>query len=189
MLKKVLFLGAIIVIVVFLSGCTDNSIQISNESTNLTNITTKTYSNADAGVTFNYPENWTLFNITGKNGIVGIGDPNSVDKNNNTNTIVIIQKTALPTGQTLESTYDATYKDTTQDPSYQLVSKRNLTIDGQTAIENIHKINVNGVQKVEKDVWIEKNGTIYVIICSALTNDFNRQQSYFNVIINSFKIQ
>lgn len=180
-MKKILFLLTLIVVVVFLSGCTDNS----NQSTNSNNTTTTTYSNVAAGITFKYPANWNLFNVTGQKGIVGIGDPNSVDKNNNTSTFVIIQKTAMPAGQTLKDAYDVTYANS----GYEIIATRNLTIDGQNAIENIRKMVVNDVQIVERDVWLERNGTIYVITSVAPETDFNRQQTYFNIIIDSFKVQ
>ncbi|MEN4017586.1 MAG: PsbP-related protein [Methanobacterium sp.] len=186
MKKYALFVIAILALVVFASGCTVTQNQTSTQPT----VPTKTYSGS--GVSFSYPENWQeLTQISSPNAVVAFGDPNSVDQSTgNVNTLVVVQKAALPAGSTLKQIYDSTYQQfAAQDSSFKTISDTTATVDGTTAYVNTHTINVDGVQKQEKAVWLEKNGNIYVILCGALPDAFEGQQANFNAIINTFKVQ
>lgn len=187
MKKYAILVIAILALVVFASGCTTTN-QTSNQTSQPT-VPTKTY--AANGVSFNYPESWEeLKSISTPNAIVAYGDPKSVDASTgNVNTLVIIQKVALPSGMTLKQVYDQTYAQyAASDPSFQQISDSTTTVDGTTAYVNVHKVNVSGVQKQEKAVWLEKNGNIYVILCGALPDVFNAQQANFDAIIKTFKV-
>ena len=186
MKKYALLIIAILALVVFASGCTSSNNQTSTQPT----VPTKAYSGN--GISFSYPENWTqLGQISSPNALVAFGDPKSVDNSSgNVNTLVVVQKVALPSGSTLKQVYDSTYAQfAAQDPSFKTISDTTTTVDGTTAYVNIHTVDVNGVQKQEKAVWLEKNGNVYVIQCGALPPVFDSQQANFNMIINSFKIQ
>jgi hypothetical protein len=175
MRKYAIFVMAILALVVLASGCTSQGNNTYNSS----------------GISFNYSSNWQeLPNIKTPNAIVAVGDPNSVNSStNNVNTLVIIQKVAMPQGTTLKQTYDDIYAQYAKDSSYRAISEKTVTVNGLTAYENIHRINVSGVQKEEKAVWFGKNGNIYVILCGALPSDFDSQRANFDMVINSFKIQ
>lgn len=123
--------------------------------------------------------------------MVAFGDPNSVDKSTeNVNTLVVVQKVAMPSGATLKQAYDSTYQQfAQQNPSFKTVSESTRTVDGTTAYVNVHTVDVSGVQKQEEAVWLEKNGSIYVILCGALPSEFQGQQANFDAIINTFKVQ
>ncbi len=172
-MKKIGIIGiiSVLVLIVAMSGCTSSNSYSGN------------------GVSFNYPSEWKELNVSPPN-LVGVGDPNSVDnQTKNVNTVVAIQKTAIPAGQTLKQVYDTTYQEFAQtDSSFKTVSDTTMTVDGTTAYVNTHLINVDGVQKQEQAVWLLKNGYAYVILCGALPSQFSSQQANFNMIINSFKV-
>ena len=184
-MKKYAFVIAILALVIFASGCTTNQNQTSNQFT----VPTKTYS--ANGIFFNYPDSWLITNTSMLNAVVSFGDPSSVDNSTrDVNTLVIIQKVAMQPGMTLKQAFDLNFaKMATQNPNFQQIADTNTTVDGTTAYVDIHKIDVNGVQKEEKAVWIGKNDKIYVILCGALPNEFDSQQANFDAIINSFHVQ
>ena len=118
-----------------------------------------------------------------------VADPDSLASNGKDYyTLAAIQTVALPSNITLKEAYDATYSNFENDSSYVIVSQRVLTINGTPAYENIHKIDVNGVTKKERATWLEKNGTIYIILCGTLPKDFDSQQTNFDLITYSFKV-
>lgn len=176
MKKHILIILFILALIVAISGCTSQ--KQNNYSSN--------------GISFNYPNNWKeIPNVQTSFAIVAVGDPDSVDQaTKKVNTVVIVQKIPLPSGTTLKQTYDSNYaRLAAQDPSYTVISQTTRTVDGTTAYINIHTVNVDGVQKQEEAVWLEKNGNIYVILCGTLPPVFDSQQANFDMIINSFKIQ
>lgn len=191
-MKKYLPIVAIIALVVFAAGCVDSGTnnQTSNDTsvdTSVPNIPSTTY--AKNNISFKYPESWTnKITSSTPNTVTAVGDPDSQESDGNINTLAIIQKTDLPSGQTLKQTYDATYNNYANESSFQEVSERTLNINGLTAYENIHKVDVSGVQKQERATWFEKDGTIYVVLCGALPSDFESQQTNFDLITFSFKV-
>jgi hypothetical protein len=173
-MKYALVVIIILALVVFASGCTDS---------------TKTYSGN--GISFNYSGSWQqLQQVSSPNAIVAFGDNKTADQSTgNVNTLVVVQKVAMPAGATLKQVYDSTYQQfAQQDSSFKTISDTTTTVDGTTAYVNTHTVNVDGVQKQEKAAWLEKNGNIYVILYGALPSAFNNQQANFDTIINTFKV-
>ena len=188
-MKKYLPIFAIIALVVFVAGCVDSGTTNDTTSVDTTvpDVPSKTY--AKNGISFKYPQSWSnQLEIQTPNVITGVGDPDSKDSSGNINTLAVIQSTPVPSGQTLKETYDATYASYENDSSFQLVSETTFTLDGTTAYENIHKIDVSGTVKQERATWLEKNGTIYVILCGALPSEFDSQQTNFDLITFSFQV-
>ena len=175
MKKYAVLLMAVLAVVVFSSGCI-------NQGNNTYNFN---------GISFNYSSSWQeISNIKTQDAIAGVGDPDSADNpTNNVNTLVIVQKVPVPSNSTLKQFYDDTYAKSAQDSTFQIISDKTIKVNGLTGYENVHKIMVNGALKEERVIWFEKNGNIYVILCGALIGDFNGQQSNFNIVINSFKVQ
>lgn len=186
-MKKYIFVIALLAIVIAASGCTDTGNQTANQTKS--NVPTKTYQNDQ--LSFEYPETWVEVNASSTPSVVvAVGDPKSADSNGNINTLTAIQKAPLPSGSTLKDTFDATYQNFAQtETTYKMVSEGSITVNGISGYENIHTIDVKGVTKKERAVWLEKNGTIYVILCGALPANFDTANADFNVIINSFKIK
>ncbi len=177
MKKYAIFVTMILALVIFTSGCTDTQ-----------NQNTKTYS--ANGISFNYPDSWVPASTSVSNAVVSFGDPKSVNASTgNVNTLLIVQKVAMPSNMTLKQAFDSNFaKVAAQNPSYQLIDNTTTTVDGTTAYINTHKINANGVQKEEKAVWIEKNGNIYVILMGTIPDAFNNQQANFDAVIKSFHV-
>ncbi|MBI5679973.1 MAG: hypothetical protein HZC47_03640 [Methanobacterium sp.] len=177
MKKYAFFVIAILALVIFASGCTTGGNNTSTYSGN--------------GVSFNYPGGWQQLQTSSQSTLVSVGDPKSIDNaTGSINTLAAIQKAALPSGTTLKQVYDNTYAQfVAQDSTFKTISDTTTTVDGATAYVNIHTVDVKGVQKKEKAVWFEKNGSAYVILCGSLPADFDSQQANFDTIINSFKVQ
>jgi len=174
--QYVILLLVILCSVVFASGCI---------SENKNNNTPKTYSQNN--VSFNYLGSWEIANTTSPNAVVAVADPNSV-QNGTPTTFVLIQKPAVSKSTNIATLYATNYASFFNN-TYQLVSEGNVTINGVNALENIYKTNTTGIQKDYQAEWLSENGTAYVILCVANTNDFKNQQSNFNLILNSFKAQ
>ncbi len=162
--------------VVLASGCvTDNQ-----------NNKTKTY--AQNNITFTYPGSWDIANTTSPNAVVAVADPTTV-QTGTPSTLVVIQKSPVAKGSNFKNVYDTNYASFFNNTGYQQVSEGNITINGVNAFENIYKTNQTGVQKQYRAVWFNLNGNIYVILCSAVATDFEKEQTNFNMIVNSFKAQ
>ena len=171
--------------VISTSGCVSQG----NQTGNQTSAHAKTY--AQNGITFNYANTWQEVQNQAPDTIAAVGDPKTADsQTGNVKTSVAIQKLNNTSGFTLRQLYDGNYASyAAQNPSYQRISDANLTLSGTTAYENIYKADSNGVQNQERAVWMEKNNTVYVILCVSLPKDFNKEQENFDLIINSFQIQ
>ncbi|HMK53802.1 MAG TPA: PsbP-related protein [Methanobacteriaceae archaeon] len=176
-MKKYLLLLFIILAVLMASGCvTDN-----NNATN---------SYAQNNVTFNYPGTWAVANTTSPNAVAAVADPKSVISDTSSpTTLVVIQKAPLPKGSDLRKAYDDNYASFFNNTGYQKVSEANITNNNLNASENVYTSNSGGIEKQFRAVWLQKNGYIYVILCSAKKDVFDSQQSKFDLIISSFRAQ
>lgn len=151
------------------------------------NKTTKHY--MKDGISFDYPETWEIANATAPDAAVAVADPGTVDpKTGMATTLVVIQKKALSSSSTLKDVYDRNYVMIFNNTSYQRISEGNITLNGLEAYENTYKVDKQGLQNQQRAVWLEKDGTIYVILFSALVNDFNDEKTNFDLIFNSFKV-
>jgi hypothetical protein len=162
--------------VVFASGC------VTNKSTN----TTKTY--AQNNISFTYPGSWEIVNATSPNAVVAVVDPNSV-QNGTPTTLVVIQKPDISAGSDINTIYTSNYATFFNNTNYQRISDGNITVNGQSAPENIYETNttVNPIQY--SAVWLNESGSIYVILSTAPASDFENETTNFNLILNSFKLQ
>lgn len=161
---------------VMVSGCVTDNKQ---------NNQTQAYSQNN--ISFNYPGGWATANTTAPNSIAAVADPNSVQSGSPT-TVVLIQKPNATAGSNLSAVYASNYATFFNNTGYQRVSEGNITVNGSDALENVYTSNSTN-PKQYRAVWLDENGTIYVILCIANENDFKNQQANFNLIINSFKAQ
>jgi predicted Zn-dependent protease len=176
-MNKILFpLILTILVVVTVSGC------VTDQKNNQTN----KYS--QNGVSFDYPQNWRVVNVTSSNAVAAVADPTTV-QNGRPTTAVIIQKPPLTTGANLQLAYERNYANFFNQTGYQKVSEANITSNNTKIYENVYTINTAGLEKQYRVAWLSKKRKIYVILCSALKEDFNREQSNFNLVINSFQAQ
>lgn len=169
----------LLVIVVLASGCINNNNNLNQ---------TKNYSAND--VSFIYNGTWGIANTTSSNTIAAVGDPNTVDSNTHQpNTFVIIQKPNVTNGTSLQTAYTQNYANFFNGTNNTRVSEANLTINNNTALQNVYISTSGGVQREMKAIWLSQNGQIYVILCGSLKSNFDNEQNNFNLVINSFKAQ
>jgi len=167
----------ILCFVVLVSGCVSEG-----KNTNSTEI----YSQNN--ISFTYPSTWEITNTTSQDAVVALADPTTVHSGNPT-TSVVIQKPAVAANSNLTSVYDSNYDSFFNNTNVKRISEGNITINGNNALENIYESNATGVQLEYQAVWVDYNGTIYVILGSALPTDYKNQQTNFYQIMNSFKGQ
>jgi len=172
--KYLIIILAIVVVVIFAVNLGNNG-----------GISAKHFDNGE--ISFDYPG--TLNEINGTGAKIALF---SDDSGSN----ITVIKHSLPPGYNLA--------DHTQlngigdiDKSFQLVSKRNVTVDGTSGYESYY--NIDNGSKQRKEVWVEKNNAIYGIIYtgpgkvdtdnSGLNlNVMGNSGDMFNTIVNSIKI-
>ncbi|MCE7697558.1 MAG: hypothetical protein K8E24_001440 [Methanobacterium paludis] len=178
-MKKYPFLIiALLVFVVSASGC------VSNQDQNQTNVTSYSQNN----VSFSYPGTWQVTNATSPNAVAAVADPKTVDSNTKVPTTFVVIQKSNATGSDLQTVYNANYATFFNNTGNQRVSDGNITVSGSPAFENVYKTNSSTGKELEmRAVWLSQNNNIYVILCSALTSDFQKEQPDFDLIIDSFK--
>jgi predicted Zn-dependent protease len=174
-MNKIIFpLILTILVVVSVSGC------INDQKNNQTNHYSQN------GVSFDYPQSWRIANVTSPYSVAAVADPTTV-QNGRPTTAVIIQKPPLIKGANLKLAYETNYANFFNQTGYQKVSEANITLNETKIYENVYTINNAGLEKQYRAVWLSKNQKVYVILCSALKADFDREQPNFDLIINSFQ--
>ncbi len=166
------------VVVIFSSGCTNNVYKTFNSN----------------GISFNYPSGWNELSpdqlnvkVQGNTEVLAaVVDPNSI-QNNNYQILSFFQQVTTTT-----SLADATAanKADIQAAGGQVISEKDSTINGLNSKDLVYTTSTpSGVAKKERLVALQDGGNLYYIICSAPLADFDAQQSNFDLIINSFKIE
>jgi len=143
------------------------------------------------GVSFNYNGTWGILNIKNKSAetIVAVGDPNSADPvTKNVETYALIQKTKIPTNYTLSNFFAAVVAQWAMKPGYELVLDRPITVNGATYYENVHMENATGTERKVRAVWLENEGMAYILVFTALSEDFDQNKANFDMIVNSFEV-
>jgi hypothetical protein len=175
-MRKYLLLVFAVLSVMIVSGCVSQ--QDKNE--------TKSYNQNN--ISFNYPGTWALANATAPDAIVAVADPSTVIANTNSPTTqVVIQKSKLPKNSDLRTAYVDNYAKFFNNTGNFKVSEANITTSKLKAYENVYTSTAGGIEKQYRAVWIQKNGIIYIILCSAKKDAFQSQQGNFDLIINSFQ--
>ncbi len=178
-MKKYLIFVTIILLglVVLTSGC------VNNDDAN----STKSYSGN--GISFVYNGTWNIANTTAPNAVVAVGNPSTVDAQNNPSTFVLIQKPNDTEGKDLETVYTENYANLFNNTTTnRRISEANITVNNNKAFENVYITNSSGYETQMRAVWISQNGVIYVILCGTIPNNFEKEQSNFDLVINSFKV-
>jgi hypothetical protein len=164
-MEKWISIIALILVVVFASGCTAQS-------------SAKTYSSNN--ISFQYPGNWsTDYNSSlqnlGNEGdvLVTLGKDNSG---------MAVAKADTGSSNISASTLASGFKTIIQS-KYQYISNKTVTVDGINATQLVIKDSSNG--DYGSLTFLNKNNSIYIIMIS--TPDNNLQT--INMILNSFKFQ
>ncbi len=130
---------------------------------------------AENGISFDYPKTWGSGNSSNPNAIAALVSPSA-------GVFVVVLKETLPSGYTLEQFNDQTVN--SFNPT-QTISETLPTVAGVPAYDSVFKTDDSQM----RIVILEKNGNIYVIICSAPVATFDDAQTSFNMAINSFQVQ
>ncbi len=139
-------------------------------------------------ISFEYPSNWNagqIYDLPGA--IVGLSESSQVN-------VKIFKYKTLP-GSSLEKVYQESVTNHSKRYSeycYQQVSNGTITVDGVPAYEIVFQIGCNSTHTRQKirEVWLEKNGFIYTIICTVIPpEDYSTKNVAFQQIINSFQVK
>jgi hypothetical protein len=130
----------------------------------------------DRKISFDYPSDWsTLSKISpghdealNVDEVTGVGLPRSPVS-------VRIYDRGLPTGSNLRRVYDETYSNTwiSQYVKSYTIAESIITVDGVTAYERVYKRPHGEPWYQIRDIWLEKEGRIYVLSCWASPDSFH----------------
>jgi hypothetical protein len=150
---------------------------------------------------FDYPAGWQTLdaiwgdrftpaseNELGAREINGVADPATSTPWERYSVYCEVAVRELPAGRTLEEVYHEAYL-TSPAAIEQVISETTLTVDGVTAYEYIYTQFWGEPLWQRRDVWLEKNGVIYILTCKALPNRFEERQADFDLIVNSFHVK
>ncbi len=182
---------ALIIIILTSSGGTVANNDTSDVN-NTAKIPTKIYS--ASGIYLEYPASWnvTTDEVNGSTMQIVIQDPASASDPNSTQlaafTILKVQKDPY---QTLEQRKDSFIQSlTSSGANIALANSTNITINGINATDAIYTGNGPKYEKIElKMVYFEENNIFYIMAFLTKGTDLQSQKQYFDVILNSFKVQ
>jgi hypothetical protein len=147
------------------------------------NSTTNTYSGY--GISFNFPSNWTL-HTNNKDGATAL-----VYTGNSNNETPLFQITITPNRDAESDEHALNQLNTAPDFPWDEVSNNTLTINNNSAYENTYTANDTTVYSqimTMEQINIFKNRMTYTIVIQAPTNEYNKLQPEFNIMLNSFKL-
>jgi hypothetical protein len=174
MKKYFIFVIAIVALVVMASGCTS---QNGNNTT-----ATKAYS--ANGISFNYPDNWTITNDTSNNNttLIALGDVDFNQTNGTKGNGVSILKVPQTNNSSAEL---ASIK--SQFASFN-GTNTTTTIAGVTANETTFNATANNVTAQLRFIDFQKNNFVYFIQYITVSSDFQKQQQLFDTITKSLQV-
>lgn len=168
----------ILVLVVLTSGCTS----INEFVKNLNNTGNKTYSGN--GVSFNYPENWSIDNDKARNKIF-------VYKNVSFNQVQFMVQIIYNNGMAEQGAINNIRESSFAFPGWTRISNNTLTVDGKTAYEDVFNVNDTHYSEIMRfdQMCFVKNENTYVMILEAPDKEFDKEKPNFDIIVNSFKVK
>lgn len=137
-------------------------------------------------ISFDYPGALTAFNGTGSD-IASFSDDSGLN--------ITVVKERIPKGYNLANQVQLNGIGTV-DKNFQLVSTKNVTVNGVTGYESDYSLQDGNVSKERKEVWFQKNNAIYGIIYTSPgsaktgTSGFgvSAAGNELSTIINSIKV-
>jgi hypothetical protein len=102
-------------------------------------------------------------------------------------TSVRIETKVLPAGDSLQEVYERTYSQGY--PKSNSISDKTLPVNGVTALEKMYRKPHGEPWYQVREVWLQKNGKIYIISCWAFPSSFDANQPAFNLIVDSFRVK
>ncbi|HEX3014255.1 MAG TPA: PsbP-related protein [Methanobacterium sp.] len=188
-----ILIALLVLLVTHVSTESNNPIQQANQSVNQTpGIPTQIY--AAGGISLQYPTSWniTTDEINGTNMQIVIQDPTSASNPQSTQIAAFtILKEQNEGSETLEQSKNSFIQSFTDSgANIALTGTSNVTVSGINATEAIYNGNDPNYNKIQlKVVYFEQNGMFYILGFFTKGMDLESQDPYFNIILNSFKIQ
>ena len=172
MKKSLIIILFIVMAMVSVAGCTSQSKEENKRFTG-------------DNITFEYHADWDIANQQANDTIVAVADPKSVNpRTGYAQTVVVIQKRRLEGD--FYQVYNENYATLFNNSSYQRVSEGNITIGSYQALESTYLVTEGDVKKKQMAIWIQRGEEVYVILCSALASEFDKEKANFDIVINSF---
>ena len=137
-------------------------------------------------ISFDYPSALTQVNGTDSN-IMAFSDASGLN--------ITVVKERIPKGYSLANQVQLNGIGTI-DKNFQLVSTKNITVNGSTGYESDYKVQIDNKTLQRKEVWFEKNNAIYGVIYTGPETDSSglnlnaagNDGNAFDTIVNSIKI-
>lgn len=168
-----IILLAIVVIVIFAVNLSGNG--LGTQSNHFDN----------GEISFDYPAALAEVNGTGSN-ITSFSD--------NSGLKITVVKERVPKGYNLDNQVQLNGIGTV-DKNFQIVSTKNITVNGVTGYETDYKLQDGNVSKLRKEVWFQKNNAVYGVIYTGPGStsggsglDVSAAGNELNTIVNSIKI-
>lgn len=117
------------------------------------------------------------------NEIWGVADPGSRTRWEKYTTAVHVLRRQMPAGQTFKQAFDATYK--AMPEPFVALHDSESSLHGLQVLEKSYKRPRGEPWYQFRDVWINKDDTIFIISCQALPQKFQDANRAFGVILSS----
>lgn len=169
---------AISIIVILTLGYASNMFGLTNTQTN---------SYSGDGVSFNVPPNWHVL----KKGQGTKANMQIVDNNSN-NVQIAISISTIPKNESDQEMISMIQDSMSENSNFEKTSHNTISINGNTAYESTYTSSSSSQSNeavTDEEVLFIKKGMLYDIIFEAPVNEFNSEQTNFNITLNSFKIQ
>ena len=139
------------------------------------------------GVSFNIPTNWQVYKL-----VDGTNTNINIVKNNSNTTQITIAISPNPNDMSNQDIINMIQNRTNEDGNWEKISNNITSINGNTAYENTYKVTNSSMfnePTTEEEIAFIKNGYTYTLIFQAPINEFNYEQTNFNITLNSFEVQ
>ncbi len=148
---------------------------------------------AAGGISFQYPTSWNIttnqLNETSMQLL--IQDPASANNPQTTQVTAFYIAVEKNPSDTLEQKKDMVIQSLTNNGANIAPSNTtNITVNGISATETLYNGNDANYNEIQlKVIYFEQNGVFYILTFFTKGIDLQSQNIYFNIILNSFKIQ
>ena len=196
MQKKYIGLIVVISIIVILSvgyitintfGVSGSSFGSFTDTGSVTQVDMQGNTYSGDGVSFNIPTNWQVDKV-----VDGTNINLNIIKNNSNTTRITVAISPNPQGLSNQDIINMIQNQTNEDGNWEKISNNTTSINGNTAYENKYKVTDSSMfnePTTEEDITFIENGTTYTLIFQAPINEFNNEQTNFNITLNSFKVK
>jgi hypothetical protein len=187
-----ILIALLVLLVTHVSTGDNDAVQQTNQSVNQTvEIPTQIYS--AGGISFNYPASWniTTDEINGTDTQIVIQDPASASNSQSTQIAAFTVLTEQDPNETLDQ-YTANFIQSIENSGANIAATNtsSITLNGINANQTIYAGNDGNYNNIQlKMIYFEQNDMFYILAFLTKGMDLESQDQYFNIILNSFKVQ